>query len=300
MSWRERDYHHSHPLFGERRRRGIEWPGRAAMTLILLHAVAAAGMLIARFDVAGGAAGVIGLFPGAIRPWAILTHPFAMTHIAALALTLFTAWTLGDWIERRFGPGRVVGLYAAGNVAAGAAYAGYAALVAGPDALPLTMPAGALAAWCAAACLGLRDEFVTLLGKLRSMAQVAGVGGAIVLAIALLVFGSRSAAWIVAVVAGFGAGVLVDRLAASIRLPRIRGLAALRRHGGAGRGSRGRRARSTAEPEGPEAGGDAAAPAASAEIDAILAKISRGGMESLSEPERRKLDEARRQMLRRG
>jgi membrane associated rhomboid family serine protease len=264
------------------------------MTFIVLHAVAAMAMLIMQLDLGGRAAANLALLPGALRPWAILTHPFAMANPLALGLTLLAAWTLGDWIERRFGAARLVMLYLAGNLAAGAAYAAYAALLSPAEALALAMPVGALAAWCAAACAGLRDEFVTVFGKLRSVAQVAGVSGAIVVALVLF-RGADSAAWIVAAIAAFGTGLLIDRFGDAVKVPRLFG--ETRRSRQASRGAR----RQSAMPGRHDLDGPATrtTPAASAEIDAILAKISRDGMESLTDSERRKLEAARRERLNR-
>ena len=83
----------------------------------------------------------------------------------------------------------------------------------------LTIPVGGLAAWCGAAWFGLNDEYVSIFGRLTSVARAAAIGCAIAVGCVLLLESSACAAWITAVIVGGASGMLVQVWAPTLSLP---------------------------------------------------------------------------------
>ncbi len=266
---------------------GIDWrsrlPPRGALTLIVLHLV---GFLIVRvgWHDAGDAARVlVQLRNDALHPAAILLHPFGNVSFWTLIFVVYAIWTLGGRIEGRFGTARLLGMYAVGTLLAGVVFLGFAQLSAEHSAHALDMPAGALAAWALAAWRTMRDEMVSVFGKLMTTAKVVVLGAAIVAGLVFLVEGPAATGWLIAAAAG------------SLAWPATN---LVREAGGVTDRSRKSRRR---EAVGGESRSDKPeAHAADAVLDEILAKISREGIDALTPAERERLEAARRARQRRG
>lgn len=270
MSWHERDYHKAEYATNEQRGLRGWLPPPVSLGLIVVHTVAFCVLLASSAQ--SGAALV--LWSENLHIAALLAHPFATSHPLGLGLTLFGIWTVAGRIESRYGWSRVLLLYMAGNVAAGLSFAAYARFLPDGGMFALTIPVGGLAAWCGAAWFGLRDEYVSIFGRLTSLARAAAIGCAIAVGCVLLGESSACAAWITAVIAGGACGMLVQVWGPSLSFPIRR--ARLRRE-------------SKPDP--------VRAVRRSTDIDAILDKIARDGIGSLTVKERARLDAARRTML---
>ena len=127
----------------------------------------------------------------------------------------------------------------------------------------------------------LKDEVVSVFGKLMTTAKLTAIGAAIIAGLTFLRGGPGATGWLIAAAAGSLAWPAVNLLS-EISRPTAK-LRASRRGRDAGSAPR----------------HDASEPTDDAELDEILAKISREGLESLSPAERERLEEARRTRLRR-
>lgn len=271
MSWHERDYHRvSDASAGYDRAAGGRsgLPPPASLVLIVVHAVAFCALIVSR------AADALQLSPANLGPAALLAHPLAITHPLALGLTVFGIWTLARRLECRYGGARLALLYVAGNLAAGLAFLAYASLLPRGAAFALSMPVGGLAAWCGAAWLGLRDECVSVFGRVVSMARASAVAAAVVAGVVVMSSSSSATAWLVAAIVGGGSGMLMHSYGPSLSF-------------------RFKRRRTVTRPAKAERPRAPAAP----DVDTILDKVGREGIESLTAREREELEAARRAML---
>ncbi len=272
MSWHERDYHKvGHVTYEPRGLRG-RLPPPLSLGLIIVHTVAFCVLLVSSAQ--SGAALV--LWSENLHIAALLAHPFATSHPLGLGLTVFGIWTVAGRIDGRYGWSRVLILYIAGNIAAGLAFAAYARFLPDGGMFALTIPVGGLAAWCGAAWFGLNDEYVSIFGRLTSVARAAAIGCAIAVGCVLLLESSACAAWITAAIVGGASGMLVQVWAPTLSLPI-------------------RRARVRPETKPDPVG----AIRRSNDIDVILDKIARDGIGSLTVKERARLDAARQTLLER-
>lgn len=278
MAWHDREYNQADYDGGAGPFRA---PPRAAAILIGLHLVAFVLVQSLRADEGPGAAAIVPLNAQQTSPIAVALHPFGCTDSVArdlisLAFVVFVLWTLGAMIERRLGPKRMLAMYVAGNLAGGLAY--YLLARAAPPlaGAPLVIPAGAMAAWVLFAWLRFHDE-VLVLGRVMAVGKLVAILAAISVALRVLQFGAGAAAWIAAVLAG-AAGMYVAEWLAAIEwpVPRTRKPA---------RGA-------FAPPPRPNDSIDRE------EIDRILAKISREGIDSLTRKEHARLERARRDLQR--
>lgn len=266
---------------------GIDWrsrlPPRGTLILIGLHLV---GFLIVRaaWHDGGEAAQILArLRNDTLHPGAVLLHPFGNVSFWMLALVVYAIWALGGRIESRLGAGRLLGMYALGTLLAGVVFLGFAQLSSEHSAYALDTPAGALAAWALAAWRTMRDEMVSVFGKLMTTAKLVGLGAAIVVGLIYLVEGPGATGWLIAAAAG------------SLAWPATN---LARQSGGVRAGSFGGRRREAAS--GGAASDNVEADAADAVLDEILAKISREGIDALTPAEHHRLEAARRAKLRRG
>ena len=273
MSWHERDYHKVGHVSNEQRGLHGGLPPPVSLALIVVHAIAFCVMVVSGTE--GGPAASLPLRSGNLSIAALLAHPFATSHPLGLGLTLLGIWTVAGRIEVRYGGARVMLLYVAGNVAAGLSFAVYARFLPDGGMFALTIPVGGLAAWCGAAWFGLNDEYVSIFGRLTSVARAAAIGSAIVAGFVLLLKSSACAAWITAMIVGGASGMLLQTwgptLSFRIRRPPVR-----------------QETKSDSGPIRPSTG-----------IDVILDKIARDGIGSLTAKERARLDAARQNMLER-
>jgi membrane associated rhomboid family serine protease len=276
MAWWERHYTEPHEdAFASVRR--WQGPPPATRVLLVIHAIAFFVMLASRWDAPESPLLNWGLSQESLHAIAILVHP--VSHAGwSIVITIWATWLLGSHVERRRGTRELLRLYVLGNLAAGAAYWLVARGAPHLAAYPLDFPAGALAAWCATAWRYGRFEQGNVFGRLMTHRQMATLGAGIIVALTLLSRGNGAWAWVLCVAA---AG-LMSPVAAAIPVVRFR-----------------RGASTTRSPRpGPRASSSATRrTAAEADIDDILAKISRDGIGALSEEERARLESARQALL---
>ena len=161
MAWWERDYDRpayqspAAPRWMPRR------PPTASLVLVVIHVVAFAAMLVARLDSSGVPLTYARLGAPPNHWPSILLHPLTTWGISII-FVVYVVWVLGGKIERQFGPRRMVRLYVLGNLFAGAAYFLMAPVLGLRELHPLSMPAGAMAAWCLLAWREFRHEMVAV------------------------------------------------------------------------------------------------------------------------------------------
>ena len=271
MGWQDRDY--GEGLYGSygraesaaRTRR----PPPTALALMVVHGVAF--LLVLMLQSSAQPAAPLDWVDVAKHPAGIMLHPLATGRLLSALFVVFALWSLGGRLELKLGGRRLVQLYVAGNLIAGVVYFGVVrALSAQPEHV-LQYPAGALAAMCVAAWTHLADQSVNVFGRITSAAKMYAVCAVIVVAMELLVHQQDALYWLPAVAAGGAGALLVERWTQrGRRQPRRRP---------AVRPSIPRK-RSGSRPDEPD-------------IDDVLAKISRSGLDSLTEDERRRLEAAR-------
>lgn len=269
MSWHDRRYEaedsYAGPATGRVRR-----PPPTTLVLMIVHALAFLAALMFRADANLATAERFLTLAPAAHPAAILLHPLATTRLFTTLFVVLALWSLGGRIELRIGARRLVSVYLAANVAAGLVHFVLASVQPTLAAEPLDYPVGALAALCGLAWSRLRGDPVAVFGKITTAAKVYAICGLVVALLVVVRNPLGAAAWVAAAAAGLGCGLLSERL------PTWRG------H---------RRVRPSIPHRPP--------PAAESNLDDILAKISRGGLDSLSDDERQQLESLRQQRLRR-
>jgi membrane associated rhomboid family serine protease len=275
MAWHDREYnqlgHHGIGVGPVRR------PPPAALGLIILHVAAFAVVQM----LGGQSRSVAAVFLSLVGPGshvvAILLHPFGMTDsvgrdLFSLMFVVFVIWSLGGMVQRRIGTKLMLLMYVFGNLLAGIAYFLLAGASPRTGVAPLVTPAGAMAAWAFVAWLRFNDDRVSVLSWVVTTGKFVGGAAAVVIGLRFLQFGSGATAWIAAVIAGATAPYVADRLA-GWRIPRV----VFARSAATGR---------------PRSSID------EAEVDRILAKISREGIAALTEAEQATLEAARREKRR--
>ncbi len=281
MAWRDRDYSKDEPWTQHGPlRSSIRWPGGLTATLVLAHVAAFILLLVVRTEPDGAAlANSLGLSDKSARLWAIFTHPFATPSLLSLLITVFILWTLAARVERLFGWRRMLALYACGNILAGTAFYALARLSPPLATAGLDSPTGAFAAWVVMAYRGMGGQMVSLFGGTYRLSRVIAVTLAIMTGLMLMLRGFGAIGWLAAIAAGACAEPLLASLSNSMAtLPRRRRVV---------RPSIPREdfPREQREPD-------------PYDVDDILAKISRGGMESLTAADRKRLELARQAKLR--
>lgn len=280
MSWQDRDYNHQ-AQFGAGIAGRFHRPPPGVGGLMVLHAVGFVLMQVLQSDAGEQVAQWAVLSGQQLRALAIVLHPFAGTgrlinDLLSLAFVLFVLYGLGSMIERRYGTRRLVVAYVVCNLAAGLAFYLVARVSPMLAIAPLVTPIGVMAGWVWTAWRRFQDEMVSVLGKVTSVGKVVAIVAGVLIALHLVQFGPAAGGWLVAVVVGGLAVGLADRLA-EISLARADRVAA----------AAPRRSRPAHVVE-------------DTEVDRILAKISREGMDALTRAERRRLERARREKLRSG
>lgn len=282
MGWQDRDY----SLRSLRERAaamGVRKPPAVTLALLVLHGVAFVVMLLS----ASGALANLPDFAAAANParhpLGVVLHPLATTSFLELLFVELALWSLGGRLEALVGGAAALGIYLGANLTTGAVYVGILAMNAAIAVHAPAYPLGALAAWCAIVARRSRWESADVLGRVVRVGTLYSVCAAVVAVLTLLARGRGATAWLIAGLAGGAAGYLLDLalpwMAARVRVPRER--VPRRTPPRAARGPR------------------SAARVDEAEVDAILAKISRAGIGSLTDEERARLEAAREARLRR-
>ncbi len=275
MGWHERDY--SSDTWGEigTRRGGLRWPPRGAGILIIVHAAAFVLVQVLFSEGAAGQVTMLTLSQESAYALGILLHPLATREALTLIFSAVIIWLLGGHIERLRGRGRMLLLYVLGNVLAGLAYYAIARFAPAAAGIPLDSPAGASAAWCVLACTAMAGERLALLGRYWRAWQLLGVGLAVIVGLMFAFHRLGAIGWLAALTAGAGAHPVLAGLGAW-RSSAVRGRPVVRR----------------SVPRRQPAAEDV-------DIDDILAKISREGIDALTQADRDRLDAARQARLRR-
>lgn len=282
VSWQDRDYSQyvddGPTVFSARPIRR----NRAALVLLIIHITAAVGMLSLIF--AGTNLDAVPLSVAAPNPawWTIFTHPFASTDFFRVLLTGLILWAVAPRIEEQFGRTRLIQSYLLGNVAAGAVFWGVARLRPAWAGQPLDYPVGAGIAWLVLYWQFARHEMTVIAGKAMRVGHVIAAIGGVMALLALALNGLGGIGWLLAATVGGAVGTL-QPLQLHLHRPR-------------------RRVRVVRPAESPtsyklESHASRAA-ATESELDQILDKISKAGIDSLSAEDRTKLEALRQLKLR--
>jgi membrane associated rhomboid family serine protease len=278
VSWQDRDYSdefQSEPIATSWLRRR---PPTATLVLMILHGAAFGLILMLQHGGGEVVVGMVTLKGAESHPVGILLHPLATGGFLSALFAVLALWSLGARLEPRLGAARLVEFYVLGNVAAGAAYFGLARLAPLLATTPLDSPIGALSALCLVAYRQLRNEPVQVFGYITTAARVYAGCAVLIVGLALIVSGFGGVAWLLATVVGGGSALPLEYRLVPHRARRRRGARLVR-------------------PSLPQ-------PVTRADsdeiyIDDILAKISREGLGALTRAERRRLEAARQEKLRR-
>ncbi len=288
MGWQDRAY--SDPSYdgspsvvgGIRRPRGV------TLALMVLHGaafllmhmlLAGEGEFVVRMMTLGEMSAALGTAEVAVHPLGIFLHPLATTRWLSVLFVVLALWSLGGRLAAVLGAGRLIGLYVAGNVVAGVAFYGVALAAPRLAVATLDYPVGALAGLCLVAWQRLRQQPVMVFKWMTNAGKMYAICGVIVAGLVVLRSGLGAAAWLAAAAAGVGVAALGQQWTGSW-LPRWR------------------RRRRVVRPSIPR---PTARPLATddPDIDDLLAKISRAGLDALTDEERQRLEEARRAKLHR-
>lgn len=289
MSWRERDY----TWFSEGGGAALrDWrnflPAAGATGLLVAHLTGFIIALLLRHGVSDNAAESIAL-TNALNAWTVFTHPIATTNGLMLSCTFFAIWSLAGRIEDLLGMPRMLALYAGGNVLAGLAYVVIARFWPTNASAALSEPVGAIAAWIVTIWTLLSFENVAFFGRFFSLRSVALTFGAIVAALTVMQYGPGATAWLTAAFVGGAVAPVIDAAyALRARRQQRAAPAEMRANQAARRPESPRRIAPAPEPIGELP-----------EIDDLLAKISRSGIDSLTDDERSRLEAARKARLER-
>lgn len=284
MGWQDRDYYRE-STWSIRR---IDWspylPPRGCVALIVLHIAAFVLLAVAASDEGLAWRARITLVSENLTAWALLLHPFSTSSIFTLIFVAFAIGWLGGRVEREAGTRRLIVLYVLGTLAGGLAFCGLGLLLPVLTLHPLDLPLGAIVAWGAHVSRREAFEVVGVFDKLVRLPKLLAILGGIWAALVLLRAGPAALGWFVAAAGGAAAFFAVELTPAWWR--RLG-----RPAGGAVRAAPPRIGRIEREPVRPH---EPEAP----DIDDILAKISRSGLDSLTDEERERLEAARRAKLR--
>ena len=256
---------------------GIVLPPRWSLVLIGLHVVSFLALRMTQADEGHALGPLLGLAGGEGPAWGVLLHPLATERVLTLLFVVFVIWALGGRLEARDGPGQMLVMYVGGNLLAGAVYFVAARWQPELASLELDYPAGAFAAWCLMAWRSMRSDFISVFGWMSTVAKLVAIAAGVSIALRLLGNGMGAVAWLAAIAAGSTAASMTE------------GVWALRR-----RSSRPRPATRRPARRRPKAARTPAEP----DIDEILARISREGMDALSQEDLDRLEAARRAKLR--
>lgn len=301
MGWQDREYNSWRSWEGRSWRDGpFRLPPRGVMMLIAIHVFGAISVLALRLDhdrsTADEALRWMMLSNESPRATAILLHAISPPDVFALITTVAVVWMLGSRIEESFGPRRLWSLYVLGNVLAGLAFFVIASAWPAGASAPLTMPLGAFAAWSLVAWRTMRFDYVSIFGKLVSVATLSAVLLGVAAAFVVMGHGAGAVAWSLGAVTGAGATPIVESVAALLaRAGARRPLLPQRVTRLAVRDEFADDVEDEVESDSNDDAEDFGS--VDVEIDTILAKISRAGMQSLTTEERARLEAARQAKL---
>ena len=273
MSWQDRQY-------GNEGRTGPSWPGATqrhvplgTLVLMALHGLACLLMLTLATEHGAEGVALIELVNLDQHPAGILLHVFASGNMLIGVFVLLALWSLGGRLEQRLGTGRLLVLYLAANAVAGLVY--YTLVHWQPrwTGSPLEYPVGALAAMVLTAQMHLRHEPVRLLKRVIPVSRVYLICACLAVLLELVTHPRTAGVYLATVFLG-GATALPIEIWSYWRAHRQRSA---------------RVQHATTPPPPPN----------DADIDDILAKISRAGVAALTDEERERLESARRAKLHR-
>lgn len=258
---------------------GIKAPSPWARGLLILHGLAAIFSIAADASILKIPINIVRLNGISDSLLGIVLHPLSGGLLSFL-ISGYCIWTLGSMVERRLGATLMMRQYILGNLLAGIAC--FLALLASTMAepAPLMIPAGAITAWCYSGWRHWQNEHANVFGKLMTLGNVIGIAAVAFIGLKLLLNGSNAGPWIAGAMAG-AAGSLLSEWIPAIRIASPTRTAAPQK---TARSSRKPKTQSPPTNPGPD-------------IDAILAKISREGIDALSEQEREQLEAARKARL---
>lgn len=269
----DRDYARSDGNEGVFDASGFRAPDFGAKLLLIIHGIAAVFVLGADMQIVDWPVQSIRLSGENQQALGILLHPVSGPLLSVIFSGL-VIWMLGGAIERNFGTEELLKQYLLGNLVAGGLFWIIITLQPNPEAAPLEIPAGAAAAWCFTAWQRMQVEQRQLFNRDITVGNLIGIAAIIFILTRLLFFGSNGVPMILAAL-----GASMTSLV-SESLPVIR----FKLRESKERNARHRPAKRSSTPK-PKPGPD---------IDAILAKISREGIEALTDGEHDQLEEARR------
>lgn len=255
---------------------GFQMPQAGAKALLILHAIAAVFVLGADGQIVNWPVGMIRLSGAHHSLLGILLHPVSGGFLAIISSGLFI-WLLGGMIERAYGTQLMLRQYVLGNLIAGLVFWTALALQPMPEARPLEIPAGAAAAWCFTAWRRMQFERRNVFGRDMTVGNLIGIVALIWIGLSVLMKGSQALPFVVSALIGSLSSPLSESL------PTIRFKVRARPK--------------ETKPPSPKRKKAASKPAPGPDIDEILAKISREGIDALSAKEREQLDAARRARL---
>lgn len=286
VGWRDRDYSKATRSDGGARlaHRGARTPLPSVVLLLtLLHVAGFTVVWVSATD-PYAADMLAAIQTGGLGPW---LHPVLMDSPLHFLLVIAALWLIGTRVEQAVGALHLLAVYVLGAANAAAGFMMIESLAPQWALLTLEFPAGSLAAVALSAWRHSRYGLVTLFGRTVTYRTTLAAGAAIVAALTLMGRGAGALGWVTAVAAGALASPACDGLSSWWRR---RAMVTARRGV-----SRAPAAREASEPA--HATPDAAA-LPEADIDDLLAKISKGGLKSLSPAERQRLERARERMLR--
>ncbi len=276
MGWQDREYHWD----GEQDYGGGTWRPPVVTAWLL-------GILIAVFVLVQSVSG-----PEYLAWWSYLLSPFGWSIQPwrgglAVVTIIFVLLTLGARIERSDGGGTLVGLFLLGSLAGVAAHLAVALTAPSLAGLPVApIPNGGFAAMAMFGMHRYRDEHVSLFGYVRTVSWVIGLVALVMLAFRFLSLGPDAIGWLT----GTLAGALVGTTPESVR-DLSQWWAVLRPR---------RRPRAAVRPSIPRTPPPVEEPdPLTTTLDDLLEKISREGIEALTDEERDQLERARSRLQKR-
>ncbi len=284
MGWQDRDYS-LRSLRDRAEALGIRKPPVVTLALMVAHGVAFFLMLLAASGSLANLPNLTVLVNPARHALGILLHPLATTSFLDVLFVELALWSLGPKLEPMLGGLTTLGVYLGSNLVAGVVFVALLALNAGLSTHVPAFPIGALAAWCVIVGRRLRWETADVLGRQMNVGTLYAICAGVVALLTLLARGRGATAWLIAALAGGAVGLAFDVaqpwIAARLAIPRER----------VPRRRPTPRAGPNPRPQPPALN--------EVDVDAILAKISRSGLASLTDEERDQLEAARQAKLRR-
>lgn len=293
MSWQDRDYNADsaggglHRFWRDAR---IFLPPPATLALVVVHVIAYWVVLAMGYGRSPQAAVPLALSSGYLSPYGVLAHPIAANSGLISTLVIIAIWTAGGAIENLIGPNRLFTLYVVGNVFAGVGYVAVAGFLPHLAVAPLAVPLGAWMAWLMLVLRQYPYEILSIFGFTVRVIRFMGALLAVAALAALFRFQAGAAALLAAGLTAAGAAYVLETLGARVthahheperRAPR--------------RPMQGPPEMEFLGDDEEEVDDDAAA---SINVDDLLEKISRSGIDSLTPEERARLEQARQERLR--